>query len=452
METLRHTRTTCPVCLREVPGTVTLRDGIAWLERECPDHGPRAALLSRHPEYFRDIHEFYFDLMRESFPQHDFILRTTDRCNLECPICLASANERALPDLPQEQLIEFVRTRKRNKIDLMGAEPTVREDLPELIRIVADSGNYAALHTNGIRLAELDYLRTLVDAGLSEVHFQLDGFDDGVYRSIRGKELLDNKMQALENLKKLDVATDLKCTICNDINTDQLGAVFDYAVKNDFVREVFFLGCRWLGRQREGEDDALLAPDELIDFLDEQTGGRINRDDVRVFQKIYFAMLHLSRLRKCFYNQHYLVVRENGGYRTAFEVIKKDGLDEKLEAYRRGTNGGKRRWLPALALGFRLLPHFTNLRALRLLWDGVVLKFLLSLGFAIKRVPRRNLLVGYISACDPLIWDEAVARNCGKGDIAVDIGSHDSGATANVERDRRIYAEAEWEMREKPDD
>lgn len=450
MEVLRETTTTCPVCLRELPGQVTIRDGIAWLEKTCPDHGHHAALLSRHPEYFRDLHRFYFDLMRESYPQADFILRTTDRCNLECPICLASANERALPDLPLEQLREFTRTRKRNKIDLMGAEPTVREDLPEMIRIVADSGNYASLHTNGIRIADLEYLKTLREAGLSEVHLQMDGFDDETYRKIRGQALLESKYKALENLARLDIATDLKCTICNGVNTDRLGEVLEYGVKHDFVREVFFLGCRLLGRQREGDINQILAPDELIDMLAEQTNGRINRDDVRVFQKMYFTLLHASKFRKCFYNQHYLLLRRPGGkYLTIFEVIKKKGLEEKLERYRRLTRGGRRRRLPTLWLAFALIPHFLSGKAMRFVWDGLVLELLMWLGFDLSRIPRRNLLIGYITACDPLIWDVDVAKNCGKGDIAVDIGSHDSGATANVERDRRIYAEQEWEIRKK---
>jgi Radical SAM superfamily len=448
MKVLRETTTTCPVCLERLPGQVTVRDGKFWLERTCPKHGHTAALLSNHADYMADLHAFYFDLMRVSLPQRDFILRTTDRCNLECPICLASANERALPDLPMEQLRDFVRTRRRHKIDLMGCEPTVREDLPEMIRVVAESGNYASLHTNGVKLADREYLRTLKEAGLSEVHYGLDGFDDKIYSAIRGEPLLENKYAGLKNLEALDMATDLKCTVARGVNDDALGEVFDYGVAHDYVREIFFLGTRLLGRQRDGDEGRILAPDELLDFLEEQTGGRINRDDVRVFQKLYFALLYISRLRKCFYNQHYLLVREaGGGYRTIFEVIKKAGLDAKLETFRHETKGGTRRWWPALKLGVRLIPNFLSWRAMRFAWDAMTLKTLLWAGFDLSRIPRRNVLIGFITACDGLIWDEAVASNCGKGDIAVDIGHHDSGATANIDRDRRIYCQPEWETR-----
>lgn len=448
MKVLRETTARCPVCLRETPGRVTVRDDAVWLERDCPEHGGAAALLSRHSDYLEKLHDYYFDLLRESYPQRDFILRTTDRCNLECPICLASANERPLPDLPVEQLRDFVASRRRNKIDLMGAEPTMREDLPDLIRLVAQSGNYASLHTNGVRLVDPEYLRTLKEAGLSEVHFQLDGFDDRIYLAIRGEPLLAKKQQVLANLERLDLATDLKCTVCRGVNDHQLGAVLNFAVRHDFVREAFFLGCRELGRQRRGDADYLLAPDELIDLLEEQSGGRIRRADVRVFQKLYFALLYVARFRKCFYNQHYLLIRDGrGGYRTIFEVIKLRGLEEKLDAFRRDTRSGKRRWRPFLKLCLRLVPHFLNWRALRFLWDALVLKLMMYFGFDLSRIPRRNLLIGFITACDGLIWDEAVAANCGKGDIAVDIGSHDSGATANVERDRRIYLAREWSTR-----
>ncbi|MBO5556054.1 MAG: radical SAM protein, partial [Oscillospiraceae bacterium] len=39
-ESLRHTRSVCPVCLRNLPAVLNRReDGQILLEKECPEHG-----------------------------------------------------------------------------------------------------------------------------------------------------------------------------------------------------------------------------------------------------------------------------------------------------------------------------------------------------------------------------------------------------------------------------
>ena len=71
-----------------------------------------------------------------------------------------------------------------------------------------------------------------------------------------------------------------------------------------------------------------------------------------------------------------------------------------------------------------------------LLMDGLLMNLLLWLGFDLSRLSRKIILLGSITACDPWIHDEAVSANCGKGEVANDIGVNESGADANVGRER----------------
>lgn len=50
-----------------------------------------------------------------------------------------------------------------------GGEPTLRDDLPELIAFAKSQGQITGLNTNGRRLANKDFLKTLVDAGLDHI-------------------------------------------------------------------------------------------------------------------------------------------------------------------------------------------------------------------------------------------------------------------------------------------
>ena len=93
VEVLRTTRGTCPICIEVVDARLIVDSGQVLLEKNCPDHGKNRALLSESPAYFSELLEFYHDIMPRDLPQRDFILRLTARCNMRCPICLASSDQ-----------------------------------------------------------------------------------------------------------------------------------------------------------------------------------------------------------------------------------------------------------------------------------------------------------------------------------------------------------------------
>ncbi len=162
---VRETRGTCPVCIEMVDARVIVDEGKVFLEKNCPEHGIKRAFLSNHPDYYVELMEAFFELMPGSYPQRDYILRLTARCNMKCPICLASADDYQERDMTLEEVREFIDQPRRLKLDLMGAEPTLWPDLETVIRESKEKGHINALHSNGIRLLDEDYLKRLIDAG-----------------------------------------------------------------------------------------------------------------------------------------------------------------------------------------------------------------------------------------------------------------------------------------------
>jgi pyruvate-formate lyase-activating enzyme len=438
-EVLLRTRGVCPTCVEEVPARFVVDGGSVYLEKECPDHGEQRALLSRHPDYYRELLAAYRELMPESLPQRDFILRLTARCNMSCPICLASSDQYEEEDLTFEDVAGLLASRgaekgRRLKLDLMGAEPTLHPDLERIIRLAHEGGHITALHTNGIEIAQGDLLRRLVDAGLDEVHLQLDGFDDAHDQVLRGRPMGDVRRRVLEQLERVDVATDLVVTLIRGCNEDQMTSVLDYAARHPFVKEVFYLGMRSLGRATGTFEAGVLAPDEVIDDLELQSGGSIRREEIRVFQKLYFALLAAFRVRKCFYIHHYMVMRDGEGYRPISDYIDLAYLEPHLDRFRSLLRRSRALALPYLAA--HALRAIVRRRGYPLLADAAVLNLMLLLGFDLSRIRRRVILLGFISACDPWIHCCEVAANCGKGELARDIGLHEAGADANVARER----------------
>ena len=434
--TIRETRSVCPDCLRPVAAAVVEREGLVVLEKRCPDHGTTRLLLSRHPDYYRDLNAYYFAVAKTTFPQRDYIVNLTNRCNLRCPICLANAGSGQSKDFSVEALKKFLKGKKRYKIDLMGAEPTLREDLSEIVELVRRSGNIAALHTNGIRLADLEYLKRLLEAGVAEVHLQFDGFDDEAYRTLRGEDLLEGKLKVLDHLKRLRVPTDLVATIARGVNEDQMKPILDYGVREDFVREVFFLGCRFLGRARGLSPQISIMPDELIDVLETQTDGAINRHSILEFQRLYFALLSAFSVKKCFYIHHFIVFRDPKGFLSLDKVFDLAGIQKHLFRFKDMKVKGHPMASAYLILSLILqMMRGRNRRCLA----GLLSYFRPFIrGFDLSRLSRRCLLLGFISACDAYSLDYDIARNCGKGSLSTEFGVQDSGAFYNVLSDTTL--------------
>ncbi len=440
---IRETQGTCSVCLQRVPAAVMVRAGTVVLDKRCPEHGTTSQLLSRRPDRWVELDRYYFSVMDESHPQRDYIVRMTERCNLACPICLAKANTEDTPDLDLSGLESLLSERRGVKIDLMAAEPTLRDDLEDWVRRVKASGNIAALHTNGIKLTDREYVNRLKAAGVDEVFLQFDGLDEEANKALRGRPLLKARQAALKNLHDAGIATSLIVVIARGLNEAQVSATFRFALEpgNEHIREVFFLGLRNLGSARETGALAgqQLMPDEIIELLTEQE-PTIRADDVHKFNLAYFAMLSAFHVKKCLYVQHYLVARDgHGGFTPISDVVDLPELANAAVRY-----AARRKRHPVLAragLGASIVKAGLRPGALRMAGDLVRLESLFASGMNLREVPPRFLLIGFITACDPDNFDAQVAVNCGKGELSSDGGFIDSGAVANVLREARFQGE-----------
>jgi len=189
MNQTRTTTSICPKCFNPVKAFIAEESGAVYLLKECKEHGKFRLLLSSEPDYYLELYDFFFDIMQPEHKQNDFILHLTNKCNLNCPICLANANEYT-DEYPADKLEQFLsKAAEKKKIDIMGAEPTMRADIFDIIKMVKKSNHVCALHTNGIKLSDYDYCKMLKNAGLDEIHLQYDTFNDNANLKIRGKHL-----------------------------------------------------------------------------------------------------------------------------------------------------------------------------------------------------------------------------------------------------------------------
>ncbi len=142
-------------------------------------------------------------------PIRDLRISLTDRCNLRCVYCMP---EEGISFLPREDLMRLdeILTLTRIaaelgvvKVRLTGGEPTVRPDLVDIVRGIAQIPGIRdiAMTTNGVRLRTL--AGPLARAGLRRVNVSLDTLNPEVFARItRGGRLQD----VLEGLRAAEEA------------------------------------------------------------------------------------------------------------------------------------------------------------------------------------------------------------------------------------------------------
>jgi cyclic pyranopterin phosphate synthase len=123
--------------------------------------------------------------MKDSYGREINYLRIslTDRCNLRCVYCMPMhglifvAGEELLTVDELEKVVRAAVDVGFNKVRLTGGEPTLRQDIVEIVRRLAtiDGVNKLVMTTNGYRLPYI--AQYLADAGLKRVNIHVDSLN-----------------------------------------------------------------------------------------------------------------------------------------------------------------------------------------------------------------------------------------------------------------------------------
>jgi len=297
------TESVCPVCLQRIAAERIAEDDAVYLRKACPEHGAFKTVVWRGLASYQSwggaarrpspppvctsqvARGCPFDCgLCADHRQHAccVVLDVTERCNLACPVCFASAGSSPRPDPSIAEIENWCRALLVSggpfNIHLSGGEPTMRHDLPELITRIRSIGfTYIQLNTNGVRLAlEKEYACELKAAGLNCVFLQFDGVTDGVFQTIRGRHLFDAKLAAIRNCGEQELGVVLVPTLVPEVNTHQIGDILHLAIAlAPTVRSVHFQPISYFGRYPAlACDSNRITIPEVIQMIEEQSAGQ----------------------------------------------------------------------------------------------------------------------------------------------------------------------------------
>jgi len=457
---IRETISVCPVCLEKVKAKIVEEDGKVLLKKSCTLHGNFNDVYWTNAELYHWA-ENYGEKMSETKPFHKqpldkcpydcglcslhtsetvmAVIDVTNECDLKCPICFASSpNTRSIYEPTKETILRMLKFLKKQDppppaVMFSGGEPTVRDDIVEIVKMAHALRFMVLLATNGLKMAENPKMvNELKNAGLNIVYLQFDGLTNSPYENLRGAKLLQKKLKLVRLCRDFDIEIILVPTLHGGINDNEVGDIIRFGAENvDIIRGIVFQPMSFTGRtgnvvSRKNR----VCNSFLAKRIEEQTTGKISEKDLFpvsfMIPPIKVMNNFLAKSWPLFTPTPYcglwnwiLVSKQSNNLFTPINhFLNFDAFMSDLKAISRTGN----KWrIGKIGIYFRLL--FAALRSLD--WRKVqqeaglinTVKTLVKIHVkpsydSLGEIRRRLLLIGCMAFMDPYNFDVERAKRC----------------------------------------
>ncbi|MDR0523148.1 MAG: radical SAM protein [Candidatus Methanoplasma sp.] len=316
----KRTRSVCPDCGKVLDAELFERDGKVYMEKACPEHGSFCDVYWSDVDMFLKAERYAHDgvglrnpydkRLRDGENVHVLIggervdmltctalanVDLTNRCNMNCPICFANANQQGYvyePDFETVcRMLDALRAEEPIKctaVQFSGGEPTIHPRFVDIVK-AAKARGFAQVQvaTNGIEFAKkYDLLKAASDAGMNTIYLSFDGVSDDIYLQARDRRMFKVKTDVIANCRRLKEeggrcpSIVLVPTLVRGLNDHQIGDMVKFAFDNsDIVRGINFQPVAFTGRvEREEVSKGRFTLPDLVREFESQT-GIASRDD-----------------------------------------------------------------------------------------------------------------------------------------------------------------------------
>ncbi|MFQ5711606.1 MAG: tetraether lipid synthase Tes [Candidatus Geothermarchaeales archaeon] len=304
---ITRTESLCPECLRILPATVFERDGKVWIRRSCLEHGEIEEIYWGSYEFYTRMSAYAHEgkgietpnVLEENpicpmacglcnlHSSHTGLANVvlTNRCDLSCWYCFFYAERAGYvyePSLKQlKKMFRALREERPvpgNAIQLTGGEPSLRDDVFEIVKMAREVGiEHVQFNTHGLRLAyEPDFARGLREAGVNTLYVSFDGVTPETNPKCHWEI-----PYALENCRRAGLGVVLVPTVIRNLNLHGLGDIIRFGFRNmDIIRGVNFQPVSLVGRiSREEREKLRVTIPDVLEAIEEQTQGQIQVED-----------------------------------------------------------------------------------------------------------------------------------------------------------------------------
>ncbi len=452
---IRKTQSICPECNRILPAFVFERDHKVFMTKTCPEHGETEELYFGDYDMYMQFSTYLSDGKGTHAPNvkiencqcpancglcsnhlsHTGLsnIIVTNRCYLTCWYCffyVKKGLEGAYVYEPtQDQITMMARALKAerpvpgNSVQITGGEPTLRDDLPEIIKIIKREGvDHIQLNTNGINIAlHPELAKIYKDAGVSNLYMSFDG--------VTAKTNPKNHWEApyaIDACRKAHLGVVLVPTVIKSINDHELGGIIDFAKTNiDTVRAVNFQPVSLTGRmsKKEREKYRITIPD-CVHRIEDQTNGEVTADSwfpVPSCSPITHFIEAVTKKPQYELSIHfacgagtYVYLDNNKKLVPISKFVDVRGLTEYLDEKSEEINSGRNRWITLATSATKIMSFIDKekqpegLNMGKMLFDALVRHDYSAIGqFHLK-----SLFLGMMHFQDKYNQDEERLQRC----------------------------------------
>lgn len=232
--------------------TKTDEEGTSYKYLLEKDYGIFEALTRWRPDEDMDVRHLLIDV--------------SSRCNLDCKFCYEPVSGVESASLA---LKKFIANTSKKFVTFAGREPTLREDLDDLIHCADKEKNTVSLLTNGIKTADFEYLKRLQENGLKLCIVPMFGFTEEINEKLASRSVLKEKLATLENCRKLNLPVVITVPVARGMNDGEVAGLFDYALKHGSVYDFRLRACAPMGAHLDIEQYYI---SELLGILTNNLG------------------------------------------------------------------------------------------------------------------------------------------------------------------------------------
>lgn len=302
---LEFTRSICPDCREVIDAHVFSRDGKVFMKKRCKNHGLFESLISSDVERYTNAYKFNRQGMmplkfgtdvKEGCPydcglcpdheQHSCVgvIEITNACNLRCPTCFATAEGHDFLSLDEVgyMLDEFIHYEGGSPevIQFSGGEPTIHPNILEMINLATQKKiKFVMLNTNGVKISmDESFVKELAKLD-PVVYLQFDGFRKETHERLRGKDLTEIKLRAIENLENYGIRIVLVSTIQRNVNEDEIGSLADFALSKKSIKGIVFQPTFYSGRHPDVDPLNVVTLPEVIKCIAKNSKHNLKDSD-----------------------------------------------------------------------------------------------------------------------------------------------------------------------------
>jgi radical SAM protein with 4Fe4S-binding SPASM domain len=180
-------------------------------------------------------------------------LDTGTECNLNCWFCYykSKLNDKVSLDTIKDR-VDYLVSCGIEEVDLSGGESSIHEDWFEILDYCKSRGMKISALSNGVKFADMDFLKKSQQHGLEEILFSLHGYDEMSHGKMVGGDSFNDIVKAIKNAHKLGIIVRINCVV-SEVNYINLPDIYPELIKTLYPYEVNFLTLNYWSRAKNIE-------------------------------------------------------------------------------------------------------------------------------------------------------------------------------------------------------